>query len=78
MFVEVLVPVVIIQGDHTGTAGQLYHAHNTLLVGQYGARIVTYFSVLKVWFTLRASARAVAPEPPILFPPRLWKRVLQN
>ena len=41
--------------------GQPYHAHNTLLVGQYGARIVTYFSAVKLWFTLRASARAVAP-----------------
>ena len=53
-------------------------AHNTLLVGQYGARIVTYSSVVKLWFTLRASARAVAPESPILFLSRLWKRVLQN
>ena len=53
--------------------GQPYHAHNTLLVGQYGARIVTYSSVVKLWFTLRASARAVAPDSPILFPQRLWK-----
>ena len=48
------------------------------LIGEYGARIVTYFSVVKLWFTLRASARAVAPDSPILFHPRLWKRVLQN
>ena len=58
--------------------GQPYHAHNTLLVGQYGTRIVTYFSVVKLWFTLRASARTVAPDSPILFLQRLWKRVLQN
>ena len=58
--------------------GQPYHAHNTLLVLQYGARIVTYFSVVKLWFTLRASARAVAPESPIVFPSILRKRVLQN
>ena len=58
--------------------GQPYHAHNTLLVGQYGTRIVTYSSVVKLWFTLRASARAVAPDSPIPFPQRLWKRVLQN
>ena len=58
--------------------GQPYHAHNTLLIGQYGARIVTYSSVVKLWFTLRAPARAVAPDSPILFPPRLWKRVLKN
>ena len=49
-----------------------------LYVGQYGTRIVTYSSVVKLWFTLRASARAVAPESPILFHSRLWKRVLQN
>ena len=30
-----------------------------------------YFSVVKLWFTLRASASAVAPESPISFPPRL-------
>ena len=58
--------------------GQPYHAHNTLLIGQYWTRIVTYFSVVKFWFTLRASARTVAPESPIPFPQRLWKRVLQN
>ena len=58
--------------------GQPYHAHNTLLVGEYGARIVTYCSVVKLWFTLREPARAVAPESPILFLARLWKRVLQN
>ena len=44
--------------------------------------IVTYFSVFKLWFTLRASARAVAAESsipllPITFCSRLWKRVLQ-
>ena len=58
--------------------GQPYHAHNTLLIGQFGARIVTYSSAVKLWFTLRASARAVAPESPIPFHPRLWKRVLQK
>ena len=48
--------------------------------------VTTYFSVSKLWFTLRASASAVAPESPILFgkrspiifSPRLWKRVHQN
>ena len=58
--------------------GQPYHAHNTLLLGQYGARIVTYSSVVKLWFTLRTSARAAAPESPISFDPRLQKRVLNN
>ena len=58
--------------------GQPYHAHSTLLIGQYGARIVTYFSVTKLWFILRASARAVAPDSPIPFLLRLWKRVFQN
>ena len=46
--------------------GQPYHALITLLVGQYGVRIVTYSSVIKLWFTLRASASAAAPESPIL------------
>ena len=31
-----------------GPAGQPHHAHNTLLTGQYGARIVTHFSVVKL------------------------------
>ena len=57
---------------------QPYHARTTLLIHQYGASIVTYFSVVKLWFTLRASASAVAPESPIPFHSRLWKRVLQN
>ena len=55
---------------------QPYNAHNTLLIGQYGVRIVTYFSVVRLWFTLRASASAAVPELPILFhalPSRLWK-----
>ena len=43
-----------------------------------GVRIVAYFSVVKLWFTLRALASAAAPDTPILFPQRLWKRVLQN
>ena len=58
--------------------GQPYHAHNTLLVGQYGARIVTYSNVVKLWFTLRASARAMGPESSIGFLSRLWKRIPQN
>ena len=33
----------------------------------------TYFSVVKLWFTLRASASAVAPDSPIPLRPRLWK-----
>ena len=57
--------------------GQPY-PHNTLLVGQYGARIATYSSVVKLLFTLRASARTVAPESLIPFCARLWKSVLQN
>ena len=41
---------------------------------------VTYFSVFKLWLTLRVSANAEAPDSLILFPSRLWKRVcvLQN
>ena len=58
--------------------GQPYHAHNTLLESQYGVRIVTYSSVVKVWFTLRASASAAAPESPISLSSRLWKLGLQN
>ena len=40
----------------------------------------TYSSVFKLWFTLRVSANAEAPDFPTLFPSRLWKRVcvLQN
>ena len=34
--------------DHC-PSGQPYHAHNTVLVGHYGVRIVTYSSVVKVW-----------------------------
>ena len=37
--------------------------------------VVTYSSVVKLWFTVRALARAVAPECPIPFSLRLWKRV---
>ena len=50
-----------------------YYPDFTVLysLGQYGARIVTYSSVVKLWFTLRASARAVAPDSSILFLPRL-------
>ena len=67
------------QRDHCHPAQPYHaHAHNTFLVGQYGARTVTYSSVVKLWFTLRASARAVAPEAPISFHRRLWKGVLQN
>ena len=59
-----------IRGPHRDHChpGQPYHARNTLLVGQYGVRIVTYSSVVKLWFTRRASARAVAPDSPIPFP----------
>ena len=41
-------------------------------------RIATYFSVFKLWFTLRASANAVAPSEVILFCLRLWKKVLYS
>ena len=40
-------------------------------------KIVTYFSVFKFWFTLRAPASSEAPESPTLLDSRLWKRVLQ-
>ena len=53
-----------------------YHVHNTLLVGQYGAR-VTYSSVVKLLFTLRASASAAAPDSLNSLCSRLWKRVLR-
>ena len=33
--------------------------------------IVTYFSVFKLWFTIRVSASSMAPESSILFLPRL-------
>ena len=35
--------------------------------------IVTYFSVFKLWFTVRALANALAPESSISFLSRLWK-----
>ena len=54
--------------------GWPYRGRNTSLIGQYGVRIVTYCSVVKLWFTLRASARAVAPDTSIPFHLRLWKR----
>ena len=52
------------------------HVHVLYIVGLYRAKIVTYFSVFKLWFTLRASASAEAPESLIIS--RLWKKVLQN
>ena len=61
--------VNLFQGDHTGTNDIIY----LVFLGVYGAWIVTYFSVFKLWFTLRPSASAVAPEPPIPLPSRLWK-----
>ena len=76
LYTLTVVPVSLV---HTVTnvvqIDQQYQVH---FVSQYGARIVTYFSVFKLWFTLRASASAVAPESPILFHSRLWERVLQN
>ena len=42
--------------------GQSYHAHKTLFIDQYGAKIVTYLSAVKLWFTRKAAARAMAPE----------------
>ena len=44
------------------------------IIALYGI-VTSYFSVFKLWFTLRASARAATPETPILFLSRLWKRV---
>ena len=44
----------------------------------YDAQVVTYFNDFKVWFTLRASASAVAPQSPISFNSRLLKRTLQR
>ena len=37
----------------------------------------TYFSVFNLWFTLRVSASAEAPECPIVLCSRLWKIVCQ-
>ena len=54
---------------------------NVLLICLLGLfTIVTYFSTFKLLFTLRASASAEAPDSPIAFPSRLWRRVhvLQN
>ena len=48
-----------------------YHAHNTFLIGQYEDRIATYPNVVKLLFTLKASARAVAVESPMSFSARL-------
>ena len=77
---QLLIPVIIHSTrrphrDHC-YPGQPHPVHNTLLIGQYEATILTYLSVVKLWFTLRASASAAAPESLILFPPRLWKTEL--
>ena len=42
------------------------------------ATLSSYFSVFKLLFTLRAIDNAVAPESPILFLSRLWKRILKS
>ena len=56
-----------------------FHVVNPIyIIELYGARIVTYVSVVKLWFTIKVSASAVAPESPILFPKRLSERILQN
>ena len=44
------------------------------IIALYGI-VTSYFSVFKLWFTLRTSARAATPESSILFSSRLWKRV---
>ena len=41
-----------------------YHTMHIHMLGQYKVKIVTYFRVSKLWFTLRASASAVVPESP--------------
>ena len=53
--------------------GQPYHVHILCILGS-----VIYFSVFKLWFTLRASASVEAPESPTVLDSRLWKRVLGN
>ena len=55
------------QEDHIETNDIIYLA----FLGVYGAWIVTYCSVFKLWFTLRASASPVAPESLIPLPSRL-------
>ena len=55
---------------------QLYQSYFLIQETHYTSYlVVTYFSVFKLWFTLRVSASAVAPESPIEFHPRLWKWV---
>ena len=56
--------------------GQQYHVHILCIWVLY--KIVTYFSVFKLRFTLRAPASAEAPESPTLLDSRLWKRALGN
>ena len=60
--------------------GQPYHVHIHCILGLYirTIKIVAYFSVFKLRFTLRAPASAEAPGSPTLLDPRLWKRVLGN
>ena len=78
----VTVPLVIVQVDHTETT--VTQDNHTMLitlclpVSMGSGYIVTHISVVKLWFTLSASARAVAPDSPISFHVRLWKSVLQN
>ena len=64
--------------SHRGQCHPIHHTMCIYMLGQYRAKIVTYFSVFKLWFTLSASASAIAAESPTLFDSRLWKRVLQN
>ena len=57
----------------------IYHVHTIASwICMHGAMQYNYFSAFKSWFTLRASASAVAPESPILFRLKLRKRVLQT
>jgi len=43
-----------------------------------GYQTVTYFSVFKLWFTLRASPSDPVPSLPILLRARLLKRIIQS
>ena len=61
-------PAAVAQGDHMGTNDNWQHMYHTFVfsyIAQNGAGLVTYSSVIKLWFTLSVSASAVVPESPI-------------
>ena len=59
--------------DQTIPTGQPYHMTIPCFIWLYGVKVVAYFRIFKLWFTLRVSASAVAPVSLIVFHSRLWE-----